>query len=54
MPVVFDEVTANVEPEKKSGSQEAQKASTPGEEGDVKVRHLLGKLEQREARLRAD
>ena len=53
MAVVFDEVTGSIEPETRSVTQEAEKAPA-AEENEMKLRHLLCKLEQREARLFAD
>jgi hypothetical protein len=53
MPVVFDEVQANIEPETGSVTEDARK-SPPKEESETKLRHLLCKLEQRSSRLRAD
>jgi hypothetical protein len=53
MAVVFDEVTGSVEPETRSATEETERAPT-AEENEMKLRHLLCKLEQREERLRAD
>ena len=52
MAVVFDEVTANVEPETRSVTED--KKAPVREEGEKKLHHLLCKLEQRQARLKAD
>ena len=54
MGVVFDEVSGSVEPETKSVIKETEKAPMAAEQSEIKLRHLLCKLEQREARLRAD
>jgi hypothetical protein len=51
--VVFDEVTGSVEPESRSADEKSEKPPA-AEEDEPKIRHLLCKLEQREARLRAD
>jgi hypothetical protein len=53
MGVVFDEVTTSIQPETRPAAKEGAKAPAP-EESEMKIRHLLCKLEQREARLRAD
>jgi len=53
MGVVFDEVTTSIQPEATPAAKEGEKAPA-AEESEMKVRHLLCKLEQREARLRAD
>jgi|RhiMetdeSRZDD1v2_1073273.scaffolds.fasta_scaffold597174_2 hypothetical protein len=53
MAVVFDEVTASVEPETRSVTEE-KKGSAKEENEPLKLRHLLCKLEQRQARLKAD
>jgi len=53
MGVVFDEVTTSIEPEARPATKE--NVNPPAaEESEMKVRHLLCKLAQREARLRAD
>ena len=52
MPVVFDEVTANVEPETRSVTED--KKAPASEENEMKLRHVLCKLEERQARLKAD
>ena len=52
MPVVFDEVTANVEPETRSVTED--KKAPAREESETSFRHLLCKLEERQARLKAN
>ena len=52
MAVVFDEVTANVEPETRSVTED--KKAPAREESETKLRHFLWRLEERQARLKAD
>jgi hypothetical protein len=53
MPVVFDEVQTSIEPETTSVKEDSKKVPTQ-EENETKLRHILCKVEQRAARLRAD
>ena len=55
MPVVFDEVSAEVQPPpREEGSAETRPDSKPKEPALPKLREQLCRLKQREARLRAD
>jgi hypothetical protein len=55
MPIVFEEVTGEVAPERSAGGGETQ-ASTPGAEEDLRERMLveLALLRERRARLFTD
>jgi hypothetical protein len=54
MGIVIDEVAGSVVPDATPSSQEPKGGSAPSEPELDKTRFLLSKIEQREARLRAD
>lgn len=54
MGIVIDEVASNVVPDTTTSSQEGKGAAAPKEPDLDKTRYMLSKVEQREARLRAD
>jgi hypothetical protein len=54
MPIVFEEVTGEIAPERGATHDEPSATSSPGEEIAETVRHEMSLLQQRERRLRAD
>ncbi len=54
MPVVFDEVVANVEPERPATQSEPPSPAAAKRPSPNELRRQLRVLEQRRARLRAD
>jgi hypothetical protein len=54
MGIVIDEVATSVVPDATPSSEEPKGGPAPNEPELDKMRYLLSKIEQREARLRAD